>query len=283
MRKKLIAIMKIFRPELPLAAGVCVLLGEVLALGGLPSLRLAVLGFISVFLVSGSALVLNDVFDLEVDRVNMPQRPLPSGTLSVREAVILTMVAIVLGLSAALMISFLAFVCCLITCAVGVLYNWKFKETGLAGNLMVSFSVGFTFVFGGIAVGDPWNKIVWCFALMAFLVDLGEEIAGDAMDMAGDQQRGSKSLALMYGRSRALTISAVLFGLVIAVSLVPFIFGWLGVVYLVMIVVMDGLVVNFSLRLLSSNTPEAGRAAMRGIYLAASAGMLAFLIGQLLG
>jgi geranylgeranylglycerol-phosphate geranylgeranyltransferase len=40
---------------------------------------------------------------------------------------------------------------------------------------------------------------VWTFSLMAFFVGLGEEIAGDAMDMEGDKQRGSRSIALLKG------------------------------------------------------------------------------------
>ena len=38
---------RLFRFELPLTAGVCILLGEVLALGGLPSPRQAIYGFLS--------------------------------------------------------------------------------------------------------------------------------------------------------------------------------------------------------------------------------------------
>ena len=77
----------LFRPELPFAAGVTVLMGEIVALGGLPSAREALLGFTCAFLLSASALILNDVFDLEVDRVNAPERPIPSGAVTVWEAI----------------------------------------------------------------------------------------------------------------------------------------------------------------------------------------------------
>ena len=53
---------------------------------------------------------------------------------------------------------------------------------------MVSFSVGMTFVFGGIAVGKPFEIIVWFFAIITMLIDLGEEIAANAMDIEGDRQ-----------------------------------------------------------------------------------------------
>lgn len=56
----------------------------------------------------------------------------------------------------------------------------------LVGNLMVSFSVGMTFVFGGIVVDRGANFGVWWFGAIAVLLDLGEEIAADAMDAEGD-------------------------------------------------------------------------------------------------
>jgi len=68
----------------------------------------------------------------------------------------------------------------------GVVHNWRFKRSGLIGNLMVSFSVGMTFVFGGISVEQPGSINVWWFGAIALLMDLGEEIAADAMDIEGE-------------------------------------------------------------------------------------------------
>jgi geranylgeranylglycerol-phosphate geranylgeranyltransferase len=280
-KKKVKAIIQIFRPELPFSAGVCVILGELIALGKFPSVQQIMLGFISVFFISGSALVLNDYFDLEVDKVNMPERPLPAGILSSSDALILTGAAITIGFITSLLLGITAFISCILACAVGMHYNWKFKESGLMGNLMVSFSVGFTFLYGGIAVGEPWNKIVWCFALIGFLIDLGEEIAGDAMDIEGDKKRGSKSIAIQMGRKFALMVSSSLFGLVVILSFIPVVFEWLGTSYLVMLFIMDLLIVVFTIRLIRSKTSQQGRSSMRGIYLGALVGMLAFLMGQL--
>lgn len=282
LRQKARGIIQILRPELPFAAGVCVILGEIVALGGLPPFREAVLGFVCGFFLSGSAIVLNDYFDLEVDRVNTPERPLPSGLISPAEAILLTIVTAAIGLAAAFLLGVSAFLLCLVFWLIGCLYNWKFKEAGLPGNLMVSANVGFTFILGGIAVGRPWNGMVWCFALMAFLIDLGEEIAGDAMDIEGDKKRGSQSIGIVYGRRFALRISAALFGLVILISWVPIFRGWAGVSYLILIAITDVMILVFTVRLLRSGSPAEGRKAMRGIYLGALFGVLAAILGQVL-
>jgi len=257
-----------------------VILGEMVALGGFPPLREAALGFASVFFISGSAIILNDYFDLEVDKVNAPNRSLPAGLVSPFEALILTLITIFVGLAASFAISIPAFILCAVAGLVGILYNWKFKEAGLLGNLMVSSSVAMTFILGGVAAGEPWNKIVWCFALMAFFIDLGEEIAGDAMDMEGDKKRDSRSIALMRGKNFALVISSSLFGLVVLISFIPVVFQWLGAGYLLMIFITDVLIVFFTRRLLKSKTPAEGIQSMRGIYLGALVGMLAFIMGQ---
>ncbi|MBE0682975.1 MAG: UbiA family prenyltransferase [Anaerolineales bacterium] len=278
--KKVKGVVQIFRPELPFAAGICVLLGEIIALGKFPSWSEMTLGFICGFFISGSAIVLNDYFDLEVDRINAPNRPLPSGILSPFEAILLAGVAAFIGWAAAFAISLPAFILCIVFWGIGFLYNWKFKAAGLLGNLMVSASVAITFILGGMIVGGPWNKIVWCFALIGFFLDLGEEIAGDAMDMEGDKQRGSKSIALVYGRSVALTLSASFFGLVVLISFIPVVFHWLGAGYLLLIIITDTLTVVFTVRLLKSKTSAEGVKSMRGIYLGALVGMLAFILGQ---
>ncbi len=280
LNKKAQGVLQIFRPELPIAAGICVVLGEVVALGGFPSFGETALGFLCGFFISGSAIVLNDYFDLEVDRVNTPDRPLPAGLLLPSEAILLAAVTALLGLAAAFFISIPAFVLCVLFWILGFLYNWKFKEAGLSGNLMVSSSVGITFILGGMAVGEPWNQIVWCFALMAFLIDLGEEVAGDAMDVEGDKKRGSKSIAIVRGRTFALTLSTSFFVLVILVSFVPVLLGWMGTTYRLLILIPDILIGGFTIRLLRSKTPEDGRTAMRGIYLGATFGVLAAILGQ---
>jgi len=280
MITKLRGFVRLFRPELPFAAGMCVALGEIVALGEFPPLQPLFLGFACGFFLSGTALVLNDTFDLEVDQINAPERPLPSGMVSPREAIGFAILTALLGLGAAAAISLPALVLSLFFWAIGFLYNWKFKQTGLPGNLMVSASVAITFVLGGMAVGQPWNKIVWFFSLQAFLIDLGEEIAGDAMDMDGDRKRGSRSIAILKGRAFALRISGIIFALIALFSFIPFALGWLGIGYLILVSVMDFALLYFTTGLLKSKTPEEGRSYMRRIYLVPLFGMLAFLFGQ---
>jgi geranylgeranylglycerol-phosphate geranylgeranyltransferase len=281
-RLKLNAVIRLIRPDLSLAAGICVVAGQILAIGKLPPILNAATGFLCAFFISASAIILNDYFDYDVDLVNAPERPLPSGSVSKNEALWLTAVTSLFGLAAALYFGLPVLGLAFVLWVIGILYNWRFKQTGLPGNLMVCLSVASTFLLGGISTGDFSNGIIWVFAAMAFFIDLGEEIAGDAMDMEGDQKRGSRSIALIKGRGFATILSVVCWGIVILLGLVPLAQGWFGWSYLVFISVTDLLLVFFSVQLLRSTTPGEGRSAMRGVYIGATLAVVAFILGQLI-
>jgi geranylgeranylglycerol-phosphate geranylgeranyltransferase len=275
-KSKLTALSRLFRPDLSVTAGICVFLGELLALGRLPSVAQAIYGFLSIFCISATALILNDYFDIETDRINAPSRPLPSGLVSKSEVLILSVVVALLGFLFSFLISPQALAVTIGVWIVGFLYNWRFKRTGIWGNLFVAFSVGMTFIFGGIAVGNPFEVVVWYLAITTFLVDLGEEIAADALDVEGDRRTGSRSLAVVWGPERAMALAAGIFGLVVVGSAVPFILSWLSWIYLPAMIVWDCFVVYSVIHLL--NARRANRINdIRRIYLSGLGMIIAFI------
>lgn len=277
---KIFGLIRLFRFELPFTAGVCVILGQLLALGKFPAAKGMLLGFLSVFFISAAALIVNDIFDIETDKINAPERPLPAGSVTKQEAIILSIAVTLLGLITAYLIDLrVLWVACLVW-VVGLLYNWRFKKTGIWGNLMVSFSVGMTFIFGGIAVGRPFEKIVWLFGILALLINLGEEIAADAMDMEGDCKTGSHSLPVVLGSEYALKISAVVFLLVILSSILPFLFGWMEWVYAVPFFLMDGVIFYSTVKLLDSRSSNR-RIYIRWVYLSALVAILTVIVIRL--
>lgn len=280
LKRKFWGLFRLFRFELPFAAGISVILGGFLALGQLPTARQIILGFVSVFFISAAALIINDYFDLESDKINTPDRSLPAGLVTERDVIVLFIVVTILGFIAGYMIGLTALLVAGIVWAIGFLYNWHFKKTGLLGNLMVSFSVGMTFIFGGITVGLPFEKTVWFFAITAFLIDLGEEIAADALDIEGDRQIGSRSLAIVLGRDKALKISKVIFLLVVGLSVLPFLLDWLDLVYFFPLLLMDGVILLATNKLLNSETVRPLKY-IRWIYFTALIAMIIFIFIRL--
>lgn len=206
--RKIKGLFSLLRFELPFSAGVCVVMGQLLALGKFASAFETISGFLSVLFISTSILVLNDYFDVETDKINAPHRPIPSNLVTTTEALLLSIILLLAGLIFSYWLSAAALFVSIILSIIGFLYNRKFKKHGVFGNLLVSFSVGMTFIYGGVSVGLPFNKIVWFFGVIAALIDLGEEIAADAMDMKGDLLIDSNSIAIKFGKQAALKTSS---------------------------------------------------------------------------
>lgn len=280
--RRIKGLIKLMRPELPFSAGLCVVMGQIFSLGEVPGLASALSGFFSIFLLSAAILVLNDYFDIESEKINAPHRPIPSGAVSPQEALIWAVVLFVSGIGLSYLMGMLAFATALVVALTGFLYNRKYKKSGLPGNLMVSFSVGMTFIYGGISVGMPFNHTAWFFGLIAALIDLGEEIAADAMDAEGDKLINSKSIAIRYGRGTALRISSVIIASVIILSAVPFYLGWFAYIYLIPVGIMVLSIAYCTVMLLKSKGDE-GRKHIRNLYLGATAGILVFLVMRVSG
>lgn len=272
---------ELIRLDLAFGAGFFVVAGQVLALGGLPPADMAFFGFVMLFFISGSANISNDYFDREVDRVNLPGRPLPSGRVSVRGLWALFAVCTATGLAAAASFGPLVLGLAIVFWALPLFYNMKIKEYGIAGNLVVATCVGMTIVFGGITAGSI-NGLVLTFGLLAFLFDLGEEVAADAMDVKGDEVRSSRSLAKSRGRGFALRLSAVFFWIFWAVTVVPFAAGWLGYDYLALVTALDLFMVWCVIKLVRDRSTEEGREQVKRLYLSWGIFMVLFVIARLL-
>lgn len=265
------------KPELPIAAGICVIVGQVIASHGLPPAFILVTGFLTGFFISGAAMISNDYFDIEVDRINSPNRPLPSGRVTALEAVLLTGLFSLAGLISAALLGLPILILALILWIVSILYNWRFKESGLPGHLMVAFCVASTFIMGGITAGGLMNDMIWAFGAMAFLFDLGEEIANSAMDMEGDSKRSARTFARSYGRENALRVATALFVSIVVLSGFIFIAGLLRAIYLFVFVPLDIALLYLSFKLLKSKTIDEGHARTRQLYLTMTLFVIAFI------
>jgi geranylgeranylglycerol-phosphate geranylgeranyltransferase len=261
------AALELIRLDLAFGAGFFVVAGECFALGGLPPAREVLLGFVTLFFISGSANVANDYFDREVDRVNIPTRPLPSGLISVRRLWLLFFLCSAAGLAAAALLGPRVLLLAAVFWGIALLYNVKLKEYGIAGNLVVATCVSMTVLFGGIVAGAV-NGLVLTFAALAFLFDLAAEIASDAMDMEGDVLRSTGGLAKWYGRNRALRVAGIILGLFAALAFLPDITGWLGTGYLVLAALFGTWTIWCTVNLVRSRTSVAGRVQVRRLYLA---------------
>jgi geranylgeranylglycerol-phosphate geranylgeranyltransferase len=278
---KVRACAELVRLDLAFGAGFFVVAGEIFASGGLPPADRILPGFLALFFIAGSANIANDYFDREVDRINLPGRPLPSGRITTGELWALFFVCSAAGFAAAAYLGPSVLALAVFLWTLSLLYNLKFKEYGFAGNLVVATCVGMNVIFGGITAGAI-NGLVLTFAALAFLFDLGEEIVADAMDVEGDRLRSSRSLAKSRGRSHAIRIGASVFGLFFLLTPVPFLSGWLGYEYLLPAAIIDLWMIACTVQLVRSRTTEEGRVQVRRLYLSWGIFMIIVILFQIL-
>jgi geranylgeranylglycerol-phosphate geranylgeranyltransferase len=282
MKNTLLGLLRLSRPDLSFASGVCVVLGQLLAIGHLPAMWVIIAGFFSVTCTSAAILVMNDYLDVATDMVNAPHRPIPSGMVNKTMAGYFIGLLFAAGLVLGFTLSYSALAVVALLSVVGVLYNRLFKQSGILGNIMVSFSVGMTFVYGGITAGNPAAKAVLFFAIVRAMVDLGEEIAADTMDMEGDKLIHSKSIAIRYGKENAVNISTGIFGAIILFTVIPFIFGWFNRWYVIPFSLLDMVIIIAVVKFRGAEGGS-GRKYIKWIYRSGTVTLLIFLIMKLAG
>ncbi len=197
----------------------------------------AFVAFLAVFLVTGGGNVINDYFDVDIDRINKPTRPLPAGLITPLAALAYAGLLLLIGIVLASSLTTLCVVLAALNSFLLVLYAWRLKRSALVGNLLVGYLTGSVFLFGGAAVYAVYTPTV--LFISAMFATTSREIIKDIEDISGDRRLGAKTLPIRYGSSRSRTAAAVLMLLAVAVSPLPFLIGAFGLTYLVIVAVAD--------------------------------------------
>ena len=178
--------------------------------------RAAVLGSLAMALLAAAGNMHNDVVDLPIDRINRPERPLPSGRIRPQAA----LAGAGLCLAAALAFAFaLGTPAGWLTAAMGALlyvYNVLLKGLPLAGNLAVALLCALAVYLPELPHRPDYTLLP---ALFAFLVTTAREVAKDAEDVAGDRAHGALTLPVLYGTGPAK--AAVAFACLATLGLLP--------------------------------------------------------------
>ncbi len=153
----------------------------------------------------GGGVVFNDVFDIELDRVERPERPIPSGLASLKGAIILGMFLLFVGISAAYMVSLTSGTIALAVASLAILYDWKGKHHSFLGPVNMGACRGGNLLLGISAVPHMIQER-WSLALIPIVF-----IAAITMISRGEVHGGSKRMLLGAVFLYAFVIGAVFF------------------------------------------------------------------------
>ena len=255
--KTVLAYLELARPLNGIIAFISAWLGGVFASTGstenLWDMRLLLVS-IAAFLLLSAGNAINDYCDYNIDRINRPRRPLPSGRIQRLHALIFSVILIAIGIWLGTLINRTAIGFAMLVSAALVGYAFWLKRTPFIGNLVVSGLTGVTFVAGGIAIDSVQGTLVP--AIFAFLFTAAREIIKDIEDTEGDLKNNVKTLAILNPRLAVGTALGFM-ALVILFSPIPYLLGWYAWHYLLVVVLgVDLVLIGLAIRLLRDASRE---------------------------
>lgn len=279
-----LGLLRIVRPVNSLAVGAAAVVGMLIATRGAlegPLVEKAVLCFVTGSTLSGAAMAINDYYDREIDLINEPSRPIPSGAIKPREALGLALLLTLLGLAVSALTSPYCLVLSLIAALVAASYATRGKSIGLPGNAMVSFCTALPFIYGGAAVGSL-DPSLYLFASMAFLANMGREVVKGIVDVVGDSSMGVRTVAAVRGRGVAAKLASAFLLSAVGLSPAPWLLSLVSAYYLPLVAACDVGLVRNAVAILRDPSPEGARRVKREVLLWMLVGLAAFMAGTTL-
>lgn len=231
-----------------------------------------------VFMVTGAGNSINDYFDHKIDAINKPERPIPSGRISLRNALIYSSSLFVIGIIIAFAINLLLGVIAFLSSLLMIYYARDLKTKCLIGNISISVLTGLCFVFGGVAVDQITVSIY--LGVYAFLMTMAREIVKDMEDMEGDEKEGATTLPIVYGKKTSSQIAAFFMIIASVTSPILYFMGIFSIFYLIILLLAVIIFLRGSVSLLQNQSVENTRKISKQIKIGMGITFLAFAIGS---
>ncbi len=206
---------------------------------------------ISAMLVAAAGNIINDIYDFNIDRINKPNRPLPSGKIIIKEAVVAYLIITVVAFLFSSLVNNAATVIVFLTTIILFFYSYKLKGIPLIGNLAVAFCTGLAFIYGGIAVGN-W-KLGIIPAVFAFLINLIRELLKDIQDLEGDLKNNIITFPGKYGIEKTKLMIFIFTGFLILTTFYPFVYKIYKIEYFIIVLFTVDLILIYFLKELKEN------------------------------
>ncbi|AHC51782.1 MFS transporter [Sulfolobus acidocaldarius SUSAZ] len=229
-----------------------------------------------VSLIAAGGYVINDIYDIEVDKINKPERPLPSGRIEVNIARRFSIVLFAVGLIISIPLGLIPFGVALITIILLYEYARSLKKLGLVGNFIVSLTSALSAYYGGLASGSLLGNFIIP-TIYIFFFTLSREFVKGIEDIEGDKRNGVNTLAVKLGEKSTWIIAKIILGILIFTSPLPYFLGF-NLIYLIGILALDVLLIYI---LILHNTIESATKARSLMKIYAIGTLIVFTLGSL--
>ena len=281
MNFNLIALLSLIRPINSFMIGLAVVVGIAIGSPDMLFSRLTIYGFITGFSISSYSMIINDIYDIEIDKVNQPERPLAKQIISINSALSLSLILLLIGLTSSLLISYYNIIITAIFSFLSWFYNIWGKKQGIIGNSIVASSMSIPFIFGGIITGNI-SLLVWSISLIAFLSGMGREIIKTIADVEGDKIKGIKSVSIQFGSRNAMLIACGFIIISILISFIPIYLNLIQIYYIPLLILTD-LILLYSIFVLSKDYSKSESLKVKKYILYAMLfGLITFLMNSMI-
>ncbi len=245
-----------------------------------------VLAMAAVFFETAAGNVINDYFDYNIDLINKPNRPIPSGRISLKNGRNYGYFLFAMGTLCGFLITYLTgnwipFAIVLIADVILYLYAYKLKATPLIGNITVGFMTGFGFVFGGFTLNNPTIITTSIFlGFFALVMTTAREIIKDIEDVEGDKADGAKTLPILVGKKIPAILATILIVIDCALCPLLYIYNIFGMLYLVMIAIAVILFLYSAVLILKSQDEATAHKSSKFLKIGILIAFLSFALGS---
>jgi geranylgeranylglycerol-phosphate geranylgeranyltransferase len=221
---------EILRPINDLMGGLTVIIGILNTRIGidLPILIFNIIfGVLTYFFIAGAAMVINDYYDVEIDKINRPERPIPRGSITLNQAKILWITTILIGIILATIhsllfnIGYLNIIIAVFMAFIGWLYAAWGKKSGFIGNIIVGISFSIGLIYGAVLNSLIIPSFIFFFFFASFFGLVSREIIKGCEDIEGDKNQGVKTLAIRVGIKKSTNFSLIISILGIIFTILP--------------------------------------------------------------
>ncbi|MHA2391664.1 MAG: UbiA family prenyltransferase [Promethearchaeota archaeon] len=246
------------------------------------------IAFFIVFISASGAFAINDYYDFEVDKKNnRKDRPLVTGTLSRRIALITAIVSLIIVIILSLFLNIASMILAFISVPIFYIYSLGLKKKLFFKNILIAFSYLTTVFLGSLVIDSSLEPLIIYFAIMAFIVGLANEIMFDIADVKGDEEQGIKTLSTNYGTKTASKVSVILYIIIMVLDPLPFIINIdqrLYLDYLFLILILPPVIsyAVLSRSLIKNQTKENVLKLRTLVFLIMQFGTITYLIGVLI-
>jgi len=274
---KLLAYLKIIRPINVLITFLVVLVAILISQTGVMEISIYLLVPLSASLIAAAGNVINDIYDIETDRISHPERVLVLGNLDIKRAWLLNFLLNTTAVFITLFISKTLLVIAVLTIVLLYFYSTHLQKLPLIGNITVAILTGAAFLYGGVAVDNISSAIIP--AVFAIMINLIRELVKDTQDMEGDLKNGYQTFPIKFGVLNTHKLIIALSIILILMTLYPFFFHIYRIEYFIIVMLFVNPLIVYLVKIISSNTEALPKVSIL-LKINMIAGLIAIYLGK---